>query len=140
MERLMTYSAPPTHVEFNDQSPDTIEVRPVTSTDLTTLKIPPEAASFRFVTEMPGAPPATASPLYYLGREFGAPEVMAAKYPNHAVTIDYWLARSAVEAFGKFEWDYEAGGKRWQGFGLIPLVDGVALFDKATGRVVWPMA
>ena len=134
----MTYSTPPTHVEFDNQSPDTIEIRPVTSTDLTSLKIPPEAASFQFFTEVPNAPPEPASSLYFLGKEFGSPNAMAAKYPNYAATIDYWLKRFPVETVGKFEWDYEADGKRCQGFKLIPLSDGVALFDKETRRVVWP--
>ena len=135
----MSYSTP-THVKFDNQSPDTIEVRPVTSTDLSSLKIPPEAAIFQFITEMHDAPPEPASPLYYLGREFGPPGAMAIKYPSYAEIIDYWLTHYPVEAVGKFEWDYEANGERWQGFGLIPLTDGVALFDKAAGRVVWPPA
>jgi len=136
----MIYSAPPTHVLFNNQSPDIIEVCPVTTMDLTSLKIPPEAASFQFVKEVPDAPPERASPLYFIGRECGTPEVMAAKYPNYAATIASWLRDHPVETVGKFEWDYEAGGRHWQGFGLIPLADGAALFDKVSGRVVWPPA
>ena len=62
----MIYSAPPTHVLFNNQSPDIIEVCPVTTMDLTSLKIPPEAASFQFVKEVPDAPPERASPLYFI--------------------------------------------------------------------------
>jgi len=136
----MIYSAPPTHVLFNNQSPDIIEVCSVTSVDLTSLKIPPEAASFRFVTEVPNAPPEPASPLYFIGRECGTPEVMAAKYPSYADTIASWLKDRRVETVGKFEWDYEADGTRWQGFGLVPLEDGAALFDTLSGRVVWPPA
>lgn len=55
----MNCSQPPTHVTFDNQSPDTIEVRPVTSMDLISLVIPSEAVSFQFVTEMPDAPPKT---------------------------------------------------------------------------------
>lgn len=129
----------PTHVEFENQAPDTIEVQPVDVLDVQKLNIPDQAVQFRFIAEKDGGIPDFVSPVYYLGQEFGTADEMKAKYPEYAPNISIWVDEWSVKQVGKVEWDYIFEGERYVGYMLVPLTEDSVLMRKDTREVVWPL-